>query len=264
MGDMAVGRGRADAVFGKSAQPKSEQSLSARFINFLSSIFGGGSSTPITVLLPMPQATKNVLAKTLAQTTLKPSTHPSRTVEMSGTTFDHTIDRNDSQKRMDALADTAKDVLGGANDAQKAVAKNLIDIAKGNVPGEKDAEGKEKTPAQKTKDLLDNPICNAMIMQFSLGEFSPENMAFYNAVPASFGADQIGQAKAVYEQFVGRSADSQVNLGSGRAENIRAALESGDLGRISTEFQAAKKEIVRLMSADTVGRFLASPKSEIQ
>ena len=72
--------------------------------------------------------------------------------------------------------------------------------------------------------------------------------------------DQVkALAQEIYNTFIDHNSSTQVNLSSKQREEVKSAIDSGQLARET--FDTAQKEIFSVMSRDSYPRFLQSKKN---
>lgn len=66
-------------------------------------------------------------------------------------------------------------------------------------------------------------------------------------------------AQDIYDTFIDHQSNTQVNLSSKQRDEVKSAIDSGQLARET--FDTAQKEIFSVMSRDSYPRFLQSKKN---
>jgi len=108
-------------------------------------------------------------------------------------------------------------------------------------------------------------FCKEELEKHTTKEFSTENFLFLDATLNSLLENaQVAYIESLYAQFVVKQATHQINLPSSTTTAIKAAIEAENLVQMRTAFEAARRNIISLLSLDTWPRFVIAASKMLE
>lgn len=137
---------------------------------------------------------------------------------------------------------------GDAEEGQASYAEFSIKLSQAAVP---------------LKPVLLHSLGHDLFARQLATEYSTENLAFWDAVQRFERMDAsdpllASRAAEIGAEFISESSPTQVNLPNDVRESCKAALALGGSAISPQMFRASKREIFKLMNADSFKRFKAS------
>jgi hypothetical protein len=149
----------------------------------------------------------------------------------------------------------------------QTIDKRVVELTEEAEVGAKVQAG-QAIQGLEVKDILKNKVLADALYKFTKGEFSAENYEFatltkapmFASASAPDDAKSIAMKKKLYETYVKTSAPKQINI---KASTLTELTQLADAGTFHLmNFSAAQTEIVKMMSKDTVARFVRSKEFE--